>query len=201
LVVDLLLKNNYYYKTFEATWKLGILGNKILGVANKVSDLMSSMGAQAVERAWGILQKMPNVKLWEIEDIGKYLRYLEDVKVARFGWATINDHLATFDRTFPDIRVNMQVHHAIPQATLSRFPALGIDPKQMHSLENLRGIPNTVLAPDGSGDELHTFITRMWEQDFFPNYGPGNIPTMQEMNYFAKQIDDQFGHLFNPPVR
>ena len=63
---------------------------------------------------------------------------------------------------------------------------------EIHSLANLRGIP---LAMNS---RVHlSQIRKAWNGFYkqFPN------PTKQQLLDFATQVDDQFGHLFDPPVR
>ena len=63
---------------------------------------------------------------------------------------------------------------------------------ELHSLENLRGIPKT------SNPELHlSRIRKQWNEFYrtHPN------PTKRQLLDFATRIDDELGQLFNPPVR
>ena len=88
----------------------------------------------------------------------------------------------------------MQIHHAVPRAVQdSRYPGL-ITFEQLHSLENLRGIPNALRHGNVS---LHQHITNQWAAFYqaFPT------ATLTDVLNFTKQIDDEFGHLFIPPVR
>jgi hypothetical protein len=62
----------------------------------------------------------------------------------------------------------------------------------LHSLENLRGIPNDV----NSGLHLSA-IRREWNS-FYQSHPTA---TRQELLDFATHIDDKYGELFNPPIR
>jgi hypothetical protein len=67
---------------------------------------------------------------------------------------------------------------------------LGCQSSQMHSVENLRGIPTNGPLTQGS-------ITAIWNQ-FYATYPNA---TLQQILDKVKSIDDQFGHYFVPPIR
>ena len=91
----------------------------------------------------------------------------------------------------------MEIHHAIPRAVFeSKYPTL-ITEEQLHSLENLRGIPYNATMPNGS--KLHTHITNLWNN--FYNTHPQATTNLQNIIDFVKTIDDQFGNRFIPPIR
>ena len=76
----------------------------------------------------------------------------------------------------------------------------------MHSLLNLRGIPNSTRFPIGAGPNepslrLHDHITSLWTKKFKEWSDNGYIPSLQDLKDFAKQIDDEFGEYFQPPIR
>ena len=108
------------------------------------------------------------------------------------------NHRTNFDNAFPGVRVNMQVHHASPKAITNKYPNLMVSANQMHSVENLRGISNDQLEPGGSGKKLHQHITNRW-QTFYDQIP--NILDIDQIFDFAKIIDDDYGHLFIPPIR
>jgi hypothetical protein len=106
----------------------------------------------------------------------------------------ITNYRGRFYATFRNAPTDMQVHHAIPQAVFdTKYPGL-ITEAQLHSLENLRGIPNSLRHGNVS---LHQNITNQWAEFYraFPN------ATLDDVLDFTKQIDDEFGHLFIPPIR
>lgn len=81
------------------------------------------------------------------------------------------------------------VHHAVEQQIQTRFPGL-VSKAEMHSLENLRGIPNEL------NNSLHlSEIRKAWNQF----YRQTANPTKAELLQMAQKIDDMFGHLFMPP--
>ncbi len=64
--------------------------------------------------------------------------------------------------------------------------------QQIHRLENLRGIPKDINA------DVHlSKIRKIWNQ-FYKTHP---TPTIEELKQQAAEIDKQFGHLFNPPVK
>lgn len=87
------------------------------------------------------------------------------------------------------------VHHAVEQTTNNRYDDL-IDPSQMHSPENLRGIPNDLNG------ELHLSAIRTAWNRFYKAFDEAGVtPTQDDLLEFATIIDDVFGHLIIPPVR
>jgi len=158
------------------------------------------LAQDAVERVWNIAKKITQ-KLNAV-----YLKYLDDIKVSKLGRATTNDYRKNFDDAFPDVRVDMEVHHAFPQELLDNFPDLGFDPKEIHSLENLRGIPNSVKWPLNAPPEtptirLHSHITNEWKKFFDPFKMSVTSPTFEQIQAFALQIDNLSGQYFKPPIR
>jgi len=162
---------------------------------DRIWDRIGTFSEAAITRLWDIAKHSP-LKLNPT-----YLKYVGDLPTPRFGNGPTLNHLTNFDRAFPSVRVDMQVHHAYPQRAFNSYPQLGVTGSQLHSLENLRGIKNTTLLP-GTNTRLHTHITNMWQQQFFPNFvATGTVPSVPQIQAFAKIIDDDFGHLFTPPIR
>lgn len=164
--------------------------------AGRIWDKIENFSDAAVQRLWDIAKNSP-LKFNE-----KYLKYVGDLETPRLGNATRVDYRKTFDEAFPDVRTNtpMQVHHAVPQAAMSNYPQLNIGVYQMHSLENLRGIPTDAINPT-TGTNLHQSITNQWGDFYQQHSNAGTLPTMQDIFDFTKQIDDQYGHLFEPVIR
>ncbi|MFN0012956.1 MAG: hypothetical protein ACKVU2_00275, partial [Saprospiraceae bacterium] len=151
------------------------------------------MSTQTLERAWGILKKMGG-KLFEIEDLPKYLKYIDDLKTPKLGdyFATVNTYSANFKNKFSDVKDQIaQVHHAVPQKVRNQYNL--VNDNQIHSLENLRGIP--------SNDNFHQALTNTWKNFFDPYDDAGTAPTLTDILAFTKVIDDQYGHRFLPPIR
>ena len=201
-------KNSDYFGVVYAAVKL-VGGNSPLGKAIKAAkatvDFTTFM--VKIERIFGKFTDAAITRLWTIAKTSsiklnpRYLEYVGDLATPRFGTGATINHLTNFDKAFPNVRVNMQVHHAYPRRAFTNYPQLGVTANQLHSLENLRGIKNTTLLP-GTNTRLHTHITNKWQQEFFPNFTQNNsVPTIQHVQDFAKIIDDEFGHLFTPPIR
>ncbi len=121
----------------------------------------------------------------------KALEYVDELKVPKLGSSTTTDYRKTFKEVaFPEIADDIyQVHHAMPQKIYNNYPDI-MTKSELHSLQNLRGIPK-------NNHWIHQTITNNWAQFYldFPNF------TRQQALDFAKQIDDNFGHLFIPPIR
>jgi hypothetical protein len=110
---------------------------------------------------------------------------------ANFGKAKTNDYVKTFTEAHPETKGKVVVHHAVEQQALKRYPGL-VSNAEMHSLENLRGIPKSL------NNDLHlSQIRKGWNQFYRNNPNP----TRQQLLDHATKIDDQFGKLFDPPVR
>ncbi|PZU07873.1 MAG: hypothetical protein DI622_17290, partial [Chryseobacterium sp.] len=64
-------------------------------------------------------------------------------KGAIFGEALSNNYKANFFKANPGLEGTVVVHHAVEQQVLKRYPGL-VTESEMHSLENLRGIPKEI---------------------------------------------------------
>jgi hypothetical protein len=112
-------------------------------------------------------------------------------RAARFGASTTTNYRATFFGAHPGLEGKVVVHHAVERQTLTLFPGK-VTPSELHSLENLRGIPK-----DSNG-ELHlSQIRKIWNRFYLEN----RSPSKQQLLDQATKIDDMFGHLFKPPIR
>jgi hypothetical protein len=110
---------------------------------------------------------------------------------ASFGSSTTKNYRQTFFNANPSTRGQVVVHHAVERQAMRRYPGL-VSQSEMHSLENLRGIPN------GINGRVHlSQIRREWNQFYAAN----PTATQRQLLDFATKIDDKFGHLFLPPVR
>lgn len=68
---------------------------------------------------------------------------------ATFGHAVRVDYRKTFLEAHPELDGKMFVHHAVEKQAAKRYPDAAVTSAEMHSLENLRGIPNDINS------ELH----------------------------------------------
>jgi len=110
---------------------------------------------------------------------------------ANFGKNPSKDYRKTFFEANPELEGKVVVHHAVEQQTLARYSDV-VTSDKIHSLENLRGIPKEINS------EIHlSEIRKIWNKF----YKTIPSPTEEQLLQQATLIDDQFGHLFNPPVR
>ena len=86
-------------------------------------------------------------------------------------------------------------HHAVEQQVLTRYPKV-VTRKEMHSMANLRGIPK-----DKNSDIHLSKIRREWNKFYKKFESQGKFPTKDELLQKATEIDDKYGHLFDPPIR
>ena len=112
--------------------------------------------------------------------------------VAKLGEAAMMDYKATFFALNPSLEGKVVIHHAVPQSVLNRYPGLITD-AQLHSFENLRGIPK------GLNDTLHnSWIAKEWNE--FYRMNPASVMTQEKLLQKATDIDRKFGHLFTPKI-
>jgi hypothetical protein len=172
-------------KGLEAGKNLADLIDKV----GKIGDKIGHLSEAAVQRIWSIVQRAPASMRFNAD----YFKYLDDLSVPKLGggFASAGNYAQKFKDLFPELKDRIgQVHHAVPQAVLNKYPNLNITQQQMHSLENLRGIPN-------DGSLSHQAITNSWN-GFYASHPNA---TFQQILDKVKEIDDQFGHLFLPPIR
>ena len=112
--------------------------------------------------------------------------------VATVGRAASTDYATTFFTKHPHLEGKVVVHHAVEQQVLERYPGV-FTPEEIHSLENLRGIPKGLDA------DLHkSCIRKEWNEFYRAN--PANTMTKQKVLDKAAEIDEKYGHLFEPKV-
>ena len=110
---------------------------------------------------------------------------------ARFGLATSTDYRSTFFEANPGLRGQVVVHHAVEQQVLTRYPGV-VSETQMHSLENLRGIPNA------RNSDLHLSQIR---RECNQLYRQNSNPSAEELLNKATEIDSSYDTQFYPSVR
>jgi hypothetical protein len=99
--------------------------------------------------------------------------------VPTFGTSTSRYAKRTFDKAFPQFAGKVVVHHAVPQLTLELYPN-AVSKSEMHSLENLRGIPTEL------DNTLHkSTIATAWIQ-FYKDHPTAS---KQQLLDFATEID------------
>ncbi|MBQ0926658.1 putative T7SS-secreted protein [Saccharopolyspora endophytica] len=115
---------------------------------------------------------------------------------ARFGWSDRigkGAYRENFFEAYPDLKGQVVVHHAVEQAVITKhYPHLDIAPNEMHSLDNLRGIPNELNS------KMHLSDIR---KDWTAFYKENPNATKQDLLDQATKMDDKYGHQFRPPVR
>jgi RHS repeat-associated protein len=114
---------------------------------------------------------------------------------ATFGSSTNKGYAATFSRAHPETRGKVVVHHAVEQKVPGKYPSAGVTQSEMHSPENLRGVPKGAV-----NSRIHlSEIRKSWNQ-FYNQFDATNTsPTKQQLLDKATEIDQQFGKYFNPP--
>jgi hypothetical protein len=114
-----------------------------------------------------------------------------------FGAAPRQDYAKTFRQHYANYNDQIgQVHHAVEQDVLTRYPGVVTD-SEMHSLQNLRGIPTGPV-----GTDLHQSKLRMaWDMFYQQMEAMGRAPTKTELLNQARRVDDMFGGQFVPPIR
>jgi hypothetical protein len=120
---------------------------------------------------------------------------LANVAGATLGKASSTDYRATFFAANPATEGVVVVHHAVEQQVLTKFPGV-VSEAEMHSLENLRGIPTDINS------DVHLSQIRVeWNRFYKPFIASGTQPTKEQLLKKATEIDDKLGSLFKPPVR
>ncbi len=113
---------------------------------------------------------------------------------ANFGQAATNHYRSTFFAENPELKGEVFVHHAVEQKVLTKFPGV-VTEGEMHSLENLRGIPLDI------NNDIHlSQIRKEWDRFYEPFIEAGTAPTKAQLLQKATEIDSMFGSTFMPPV-
>lgn len=111
-------------------------------------------------------------------------------KVAEFGSSVTKDYKQTFFKQYPDLEGKVIVHHAVEQQVQRRYPGLVSD-SELHSLENLRGIPKE------KNNDLHlSKIRKEWNRFYKTNPNPSKEDLLKK----ATEIDLKLGGEFKPPI-
>ncbi|MFJ4819920.1 DUF6531 domain-containing protein [Streptomyces sp. NPDC088801] len=111
---------------------------------------------------------------------------------ASVGSAASHNYKKTFFEAHPGLKGKVVVHHAIEQQVLKRYPGL-FSADEMHSLENLRGIPKGDINSRVHLSQIRVEWNRFYEAN--PN------PTRQEVLDQVTRVDDMLGNWFSPRIR
>lgn len=111
---------------------------------------------------------------------------------AQFGASTTNAYRATWTAAHPETADQVVVHHAVEKQVQTRYPGLVSD-SELHSLENLRGIPK--------GDVNHEVHLSAIRKEWNRFYRANPNPTKQDLLDMATSVDDKYGGQFLPPIR
>lgn len=197
-VFELLARNSPVGKALNALEFLNTI-SKIWDKIEPIQRLLGEVGEAALTKAWNILKKFP------YGGDAKYLKYVARLETPKLGWATtppclLGCHRKRFFQSFPELEDNFTssdiVHHAVPRALPNKYPNIGIALEQIESIENYRGIKADVILPNGRW--LHDEITH---HRWAPWYIANPNATLSDVLDYVRQIDDEFGHLFTPPIR
>jgi hypothetical protein len=108
--------------------------------------------------------------------------------VSSFGNAPNDRYREVFFERYPDLKGLVKVHHAVEQQTLKLYPDQ-VTPSQIHSIENLRGIPNE------KNSDLHLSKIRIELNRF---YRANPHPTAEQLLKMSDYIDSKYGSEFLP---
>ncbi|MFH9968902.1 putative T7SS-secreted protein [Streptomyces mirabilis] len=130
-----------------------------------------------------------NAKDNKTTPLGKEIPTREEGSV---GSTTNHKYKQTFFDEHPGLKGKVVVHHAIEQQVLKRYPGL-FSADEIHSLENLRGIPKGDI-----NSRVHLSEIRVSWNEFYRTH-PN--PTRQEVLNQVTHVDDMLGNWFNPRIR
>ncbi|MGW0470268.1 RHS repeat-associated core domain-containing protein [Streptomyces coeruleorubidus] len=111
---------------------------------------------------------------------------------ASVGSTTSHSYKKTFFEAHPELKGKVVVHHAIEQQVLKRYPGL-FSADELHSLENLRGIPKGDINSRVHLSQIRVEWNRFYEAN--PN------PSRQEVLDHVTRVDDMLGNWFSPRIR
>lgn len=124
----------------------------------------------------------------------KEVHQMTDAELALLRLERIQEGYKTaFYKKYPHLNnTGLDVHHALPQTLLDRFPGL-FKAKEIHSLDYLRGIPKSAMK---DGKSVHQLITNSWT-NFLDDV---DQPTRNQVLKHMRELDTEYGHYFNPPI-
>jgi len=103
------------------------------------------------------------------------------------------DYKEVFFEQNPELRGEVVVHHGVEQQVLKRPETKGLfSEEEMHSYDNLRGIPKEV-----NSDVHLSKIRKEWNRFYKEDLNP----TREQLLQKRLEIDQKFGDQFNPPIK
>ena len=154
----------------------------------KVNESIFTKNGETKVLSLNYIPKIVKVYNFEVEENHCYF-------VGHDGLLALNKcYHTTFFKAFPWLKGKVVVHHAVEQQVLKKWPGL-FDKEFMHSLDNLRGIPNNL------NNTLHlSSIRKEWNKFYKKFDDAGLIPTKQQVLDYANAVDKKYGKLFDPPL-
>ncbi|MYV40169.1 type IV secretion protein Rhs [Streptomyces sp. SID1328] len=130
-----------------------------------------------------------NAKDNQTTPLGKDIPKREEASV---GSTTNHKYKQTFFNEHPELKGKVVVHHAIEQQVLKRYPGL-FKADEIHSLENLRGIPKGDI-----NSRIHLSEIRVSWNEFYRTHPTA---TRQQILDHVTKVDDMLGNWFSPRIR
>ncbi|MGW1006486.1 putative T7SS-secreted protein [Streptomyces sp. NPDC002520] len=130
-----------------------------------------------------------NAKDKKTTPLGKEIPTREEGSV---GSTKNHNYKQTFFNEHPELKGKVVVHHAIEQQVLKKYPGL-FKADEIHSLENLRGIPKGDI-----NSRIHLSEIRVSWNEFYRTHPTA---TRQQILDHVTKVDDMLGHWFSPRIR
>lgn len=189
---------------FGAPVAVGQIVTKVASLAAKVGRFVEHL-LTSLRRAVPLIDKLAGAASKVAGHIGEWLKgFRPGAKApmangvqavpprATVGHTHSTDYRDTFFTANPSVSPpGTVVHHAVEQQIMKRYPGVAT-PEQLHSIENLRGIPQSL------NNTLYLSEIRIAWNKFYRTH---KTTTLDELLDYATKLDDEFGHLFDPPIR
>lgn len=108
---------------------------------------------------------------------------------ATVGYTNDFNYRRTYINAHPEAEGKVWVHHAVEQDVLVKYPGL-FTANELHSLENLRGIPNEING------RVHLSEMRVSWNEFYRTH---RTPTRDQILAKATEVDALYGPRYLPP--
>ena len=181
------------FNKWKSSYQVSTASKALSSIKSTVlASKKSVLGAAELTIAIGLFPKMVEKMT---ETLTRLKSATETTRIrstfAKLGHAVSTDYRATFLAANKGLDASsVVIHHAVEQQALRRYPGI-VTEAQIHSLENLRGIPKALDAT------LHkAAIRKIWDE-FYRN-NPANGMTLRKLTEQASVIDRKFGCHFTP---